>query len=57
LIGDRLFNSDFDKAVRLHAAAIKSPVYYYLFNYRGAHSVSELFTKTNDDLGEFKRRL
>ncbi|KAK9884213.1 hypothetical protein WA026_005163 [Henosepilachna vigintioctopunctata] len=51
IFSDRLFSADFDKSLRMHSTAIKSPVYYYLFNYRGTHSFTELTTKTNEDLG------
>ncbi|KAL3274199.1 hypothetical protein HHI36_015615, partial [Cryptolaemus montrouzieri] len=41
MIGDRLFKVDIEKCTRLHAAAIKSPVFHYVFDYRGAHSRTE----------------
>ncbi|KAK9872042.1 hypothetical protein WA026_015292 [Henosepilachna vigintioctopunctata] len=52
MIGDRLFKSDFDKCIRLHATAIKSQVYHYLFTYRGEFSLSELYTNgSNKNFG------
>ncbi|KAF2896323.1 hypothetical protein ILUMI_09830, partial [Ignelater luminosus] len=51
LISDRLFMVDIERAARLHSAAIKSPVYYYYFTYRGAHSKSELRSRSNKNYG------
>lgn len=51
MISDRLFLSDMQTAVRLQAAATSSPVYYYYFSYRGAHSKSEVLTYTQDNYG------
>ncbi|KAL3270431.1 hypothetical protein HHI36_020986 [Cryptolaemus montrouzieri] len=51
LMGDRLFKVDLDKCTRLQAAAIKSPVYHYMFDYRGAHSFSEFGIGSNVNIG------
>ncbi|XP_044763428.1 venom carboxylesterase-6-like isoform X2 [Coccinella septempunctata] len=51
IIGDRLFKVDIDKCIRHHAAAIKSPVYHYLFDYRGQHSFTELRSGTTGNIG------
>ncbi|XP_015432556.1 PREDICTED: venom carboxylesterase-6-like [Dufourea novaeangliae] len=45
MIGDRLFSSDFEKAVRLQAAVNKSPVWAYYYTYRATHSLSEFLSK------------
>ncbi|KAK9884284.1 hypothetical protein WA026_005236 [Henosepilachna vigintioctopunctata] len=51
VIGDRLFKADIDKCTRIHAANIKSPVFHYLFDYRGAHSKTEIRSGTKGDIG------
>ncbi|XP_045467363.1 venom carboxylesterase-6-like [Harmonia axyridis] len=51
ILSDRLFNADIDKCTRLQAAAIESPVYHYLFDYRGKHSWTELGSGTTDNIG------
>lgn len=50
-LSDRLFIEGIEKAVRFHAKAINSPVYYYYFKYRGVHSLSELTAKSNENYG------
>ncbi|GLV41968.1 Esterase P [Carabus blaptoides fortunei] len=50
-IGDRLFVVDAEKAARLQAQVNKSPVYFYRFNYRGGHSISEFLTQSDENLG------
>lgn len=52
MISDRLFVVDIVKAARIQAQLYKSPVYLYQFAYRGKHSLSELFAKTDEDFGE-----
>lgn len=52
MIGDRLFVVDIVKAAKMHAQMYKSPVYLYEFGYRGTHSLSEYFSKSNEDYGE-----
>ncbi|XP_046744724.1 venom carboxylesterase-6-like [Diprion similis] len=44
MLTDRLYLFDSQKAAILQAEANENPVYYYYFNYRGAHSVSEYFS-------------
>lgn len=44
MMSDRLFNIDFEKAVRLQARINKSPVWIYYYNYRAKHSVSEILS-------------
>ncbi|KAJ8917107.1 hypothetical protein NQ315_012597, partial [Exocentrus adspersus] len=51
LMSERLFVHDIEKAGRLHSAAVKSPVYSYYFNYRGAHSKSEFRADTLKNIG------
>ncbi|CAH1119260.1 unnamed protein product [Phaedon cochleariae] len=51
ILSDRLFLHDLEKAGRLHAMAVKSPVYCYYFNYRGAHSDSEFRTNSTENIG------
>ncbi|XP_072398062.1 venom carboxylesterase-6-like [Diabrotica undecimpunctata] len=51
ILSDRLFIKDIETAARLQSEATKSPVYSYYFNYRGAHSKSELRTHSNVDIG------
>lgn len=52
MIGDRLFVVDVVKSARLQAQTYKSPVYLYQFGYRGNHSLSEVFAKSNQNFGE-----
>uniref|UniRef100_A0A2S2Q259 Carboxylic ester hydrolase n=1 Tax=Sipha flava TaxID=143950 RepID=A0A2S2Q259_9HEMI len=51
MISDRLFIVDIVKAARMQAQLYKSPVYLYQFAYRGKHSLSEYFAKTDEDFG------
>lgn len=50
-MSDRLFVDDIEKAARLHNAAVKSPVYSYYFDYRGAYSSTNERTKSNVNIG------
>ncbi|CAH1959953.1 unnamed protein product [Acanthoscelides obtectus] len=50
-IGDRLFVADLEKAARLHAVAVKSPVYHYHFAYEGSLSASLVLANTTEYLG------
>ncbi|XP_045467364.1 venom carboxylesterase-6-like [Harmonia axyridis] len=50
-LSDRLFKVDIDKCTRLHAAAMDSPVYHYLFDYRGKHSWTEMRSGTHGHIG------
>lgn len=52
MIGDRLFVVDIVKAAKIHAHFYKSPVYLYQFGYRGKHSLSEKFVKSNENYDE-----
>lgn len=51
MISDRLFVVDIIKAAKLHSQLYKSPVYLYQFGYRGSHSLSEYFSKSNENYG------
>ncbi|CAG9865174.1 unnamed protein product [Phyllotreta striolata] len=51
ILSDRLFIADIVAATRLHASAIKSPVYSYFFNYRGAHSKTEARILSTENIG------
>ncbi|KAJ8933687.1 hypothetical protein NQ318_008405 [Aromia moschata] len=51
LMSERLFIYDIEKTGRLHATAVNSPVYCYLFNYRGAHSKTEFRANTTENIG------
>lgn len=51
LISDRLFVTDGAKAARLMAKNMKSPVWFYYFSYRGAHSLSEPMSHTDINMG------
>lgn len=51
MVSDRLFTYDMVTAVRLQAAATTSPVYYYYFSYRGAHSKSEVLANSEENYG------
>nr|CAD7259013.1 unnamed protein product [Timema shepardi] len=53
MIGDRLFNVDGELAARFQARASQAPVYFYLFSYRGKHSLSEVMSGSTDN---FARR-
>ncbi|RZC33705.1 COesterase and/or Abhydrolase 3 domain containing protein, partial [Asbolus verrucosus] len=49
ILSDRIFVNDIQKSARLQAAATKSPIYSYYFNYRGAHSWSEYSIESPDN--------
>jgi len=51
MISDRLFVVDIVKAAKMHSQLYKSPVYLYQFGYRGSHSLSEYFSKSNENYG------
>jgi bile salt-stimulated lipase len=53
IASDRLFIGDIYETARLHAAATKSPVYSYYFTHRGAHSRSELRSKSSRNFGNY----
>jgi len=52
MIGDRLFVVDIIKAAKLHAQIYNSSVYLYQFGYRGSHSFSEHFARSNENYGK-----
>jgi hypothetical protein len=43
---------DIERAARMHAAVYKAPVYFYVFGYRGKHSLSEYFCGEQTNYGE-----
>ncbi|XP_011870237.1 PREDICTED: venom carboxylesterase-6-like isoform X2 [Vollenhovia emeryi] len=49
--GDRFFVVDSEKAARMQATVNRSPVWYYYFSYRGAHSWSDYFTGATENYG------
>lgn len=51
-MSDRLFLDDIEKAARLHNLAVKSPVYTYMFDYRGLRSSTEVKANCSDNIGE-----
>ena len=40
------------RAAKIQAAVTESPVYFYLFGYRGKHSFTERLTGTNVNIGK-----
>ena len=54
IVTDRLYLLDGARATKLQAAVMKSPVYFYLFGYRGKNSITNRLTGFNMNLG--KRR-
>jgi hypothetical protein len=54
MMGDRLFDVDFEKAVRLQANINKSPVWTYYYSYRATYSVSEILSGgSTENFGNF----
>nr|XP_050870056.1 venom carboxylesterase-6-like [Vespula vulgaris] len=51
MAGDRFFTVDSIKAAKIQAKVNQQPVWYYYYTYRGAHSLSECFTKSNENFG------
>ena len=47
MFGDRIFNVDAEKSVRLQAKAVTSPVYYYYFSYPGDDENMKCMLKEN----------
>lgn len=41
------------KSIRLQAEAMISPVHYYFYSYRGAHSKSELRSHSQENFGKY----
>jgi hypothetical protein len=53
MITDEHYFIHIDKGVRLQAAAMKSPVYFYLNFFRGSKSYSEVLSGTKTNFGTF----
>lgn len=51
LASDRFFVADSTKAATMLAKVNKQPVWYYYYSYRGAHSFSEVMSKTSTNYG------
>lgn len=51
MMGDRLFSADMNHAMRLHASSTTSPVFFYIFAYRGEGSLSEFLSGTKENFG------
>jgi carboxylesterase type B len=51
MVSDRIFKSDAGKSARMQAKVNKSPVYFYYFSYRGAHSISDAYSGTTKNFG------
>ncbi|XP_063972094.1 venom carboxylesterase-6-like isoform X2 [Diachasmimorpha longicaudata] len=51
MMGDRLFVVDGEKAAREMSRAHRSPVWFYLYTYRGEFSLSDDYIPTKDDFG------
>jgi len=52
MITDRVYLVDGARATKLQAAVTKSPVYFYLFGYRGKHSFTEVNSGTTNNYGK-----
>ncbi|KAK9746889.1 Carboxylesterase family [Popillia japonica] len=51
LITDKMFLSGADRSAKLQAKVNKSPVYSYIFGYRGQHSFMDHFLPNTDHIG------
>jgi len=51
MITDRVYLADGARATKLQAAVTQSPVYFYLFGYRGKHSFTEVNSGTTNNYG------
>ncbi|KAJ4451371.1 hypothetical protein ANN_02833 [Periplaneta americana] len=51
LVTDRIFLLNGVQSAKLQASVVKSPVYFYLFGYRGKHSFSEVMSGTKRNFG------
>ncbi|KRT82414.1 esterase [Oryctes borbonicus] len=51
ILTDRMFLSSADKAAKLQAKMNKSPVYFYIFGYRGQHSSLDHVLPETDHIG------
>lgn len=56
LATDRLYHFNAEEAAKLHASKYDSPVWFYLFDYRGSNSFSDFLTNSNEDLGNLPIR-
>jgi hypothetical protein len=54
MITDRVYLADGARATKLQAAVTKSPVYFYLFGYRGKHSFTEVNSGTTNNYGKIE---
>lgn len=52
MVSDRMFIVDAQRAAELQALTSKAPVWFYKFNFRGEHSLSDLMTGTKTDYGK-----
>jgi len=52
MITDRVYLADAARATKLQAAVTQSPVYFYLFGYRGKHSFTEVNSGTTNNYGK-----
>jgi len=52
MITDRVYLADGARATKLQAAVTQSPVYFYLFGYRGKHSFTEVNSGTTNNYGK-----
>lgn len=51
MASDRFFVVDSEKAARMQAKVNQKPVWFYYFSYRGAHSLSEVMSGSNENFG------
>ena len=54
MVGDRHFNLDVVRTALLQASKSNSPIYTYVFFYRGEDSLSDLFSHTENNFGNVK---
>lgn len=50
---DSWFMSAADEGIRHHLDFVKSPIYYYLFGFRGSTSLTAIFGDPVNDYGKF----
>lgn len=53
MVGDRLFVVDAEKAARMQAKSNKSPVWFYYYTYKATSSLSNTFTGTKENFGQY----
>ncbi|XP_012525770.2 venom carboxylesterase-6 [Monomorium pharaonis] len=51
MTSDRFFVVPGEKSARMQAKANQSPVWFYYFSYRGAHSLSDVLSSTTENYG------